>query len=342
MGFDVFVYARSEKNSLPLGQYSFRAKRIHCYFKSGFLKFGEFNIKLLLKLLFKKTDYILANDLDALVPAFIASKIRNKKLFYDTHEYYTGVPELKNAPFKKSVWKFFENRIFPKLETIYTVNDSVKRLYDTEYKKNLAVIRNVPVRTVVKPIEKPLHWKNRTVLLMQGIGIHPGRGGIELLEMMKFMPDEYLLVYIGWGTQWEEILQKRTAWSLQHKVEMIPKMPPEQLKQYTPHADLGFSLDGFDNDNYLYNLPNKLFDYIQAGVPVVATAIPEVLKIIEHYHCGICLFSNEPEKMAEAVIKLYHNKEYYQTLKNNARIAAQELCWDIEKIKLQDIYKPYL
>ena len=145
MGFDVRVVARRFSNSLPQGDYFFKAKRLRCFFRKGFMQFAEFNFKLFLVLLFAKTDYFLANDLDTLVPNYMVSKLRRKKIFYDTHEYYTGVPELKNSPFKKRVWKFFENWIFPKLNVVYTVNESIKKLYSTEYGNILTVIRNVPV-----------------------------------------------------------------------------------------------------------------------------------------------------------------------------------------------------
>lgn len=342
MGFDVRVIARRFSNSLPLEKYSFKCSRIKCFFRKGFMQFAEFNTKLFFRLLFSRSTYFLANDLDTLVPNYIVSKMRNKKIFYDTHEYYTGVPELKNSPIKKGIWKFFEDRIFPKLKVVYTVNESIKKLYKEEYQNNISVIRNVPVSNNVIPAELPQHWKERKILLMQGIGIHPGRGGLELLEMMKFMSDEYYLVYIGSGSLWDTIKMKRIEWKLEYKVEMLNKMPPSKLKQYTSLAHLGFSLDGFDNINYLFNLPNKIFDYIQAGVPVAAFPIPEVKNIIEQYQCGICFKSQNPECMADQVMQLMENKQLYEKLKENSLAAAKELCWEKEKDKLIAIYQDFL
>ncbi len=342
MGFEVNVIARQFSDSLPLDHYSFKAQRIRCHFKKGFLQFAEFNTKLFFKLLLVKTDYFLANDLDALVPNFIVSKLKKKKIFYDTHEYYTGVPELKNAPFKRGVWKFFENWIFPKLPVVYTVNDSVKNKYEQEYGNKIAVVRNVPVTAKINPKPVPEHWKEKIILLMQGIGIHPGRGGLELLETMKYLPENYYLVYIGGGTQWETIARMRKEWQLEDRVEMISKVPPSELKQYTPLASLGFTLDGFENINYLFNLPNKIFDYIHAGVPVVATPIPEVKTIIEQYQCGICLISQDPKDIAGQIKALMNNPQQYQQFKGNTIPAAKELCWENEEKKLIAIYRPYL
>jgi len=342
MGFDVKLIARKFSDSLPLDNYNFKAKRIRCFFRKGFMQFAEFNTKLFFHLLFCKTDYLLANDLDSLVPNYVISILRGKKIFYDTHEYYTGVPELKNSVVKKGIWKFFENWIFPKLKVVYTVNESIKRLYTEEYGNKISVIRNVPVSIEIEPIPKPEKWKDKIILLIQGVGIHPNRGGLQLLEMMKFLPENYYLVYIGGGGEWNTILNKRKEWGLENKVEMINKMPPLQLKQYTQLAHLGFSLDGAENINYLYNLPNKIFDYMHAGVPIMATPIPEVKTIIEQYQCGICFKSQDTKEMASEIIALMECPECYQRIRENAILASKELCWENEKNKLISIYQPFV
>lgn len=342
MGFEVFVIARSFNNSLPLDNYLFRSTRIKCYFKKGILQYAEFNFKLLCRLIFIKTNYFLANDLDTLIPNYFISKLRKKKLFYDTHEYFTGVPELRKSPAKRKFWKFFEDQIFPKLTTVYTVNDSVKEMYEKEYRKKITVVRNLPVTTNIAPAETPEHWKNKKILLMQGAGINEGRGGLELLEAMKYLPEVYQLVYIGGGNLWERIADKRKEWNLENKVEMIDKMPPSQLKKITPLAYLGFTLDSFEDINFLYNLPNKIFDYIHANVPVIATAIPEVKKIIDQYKCGICIPNNDPQVIAAAVEQLTNDAEMYTLFKQNCIAAAKELCWEKERNKLIEIYQPFL
>ena len=343
MGFTVHVIARELSNSLPLGNYNFSAERIRCHFKKGFLQYAEFNTKLFFKLLFHKTDYLLANDLDTLVPNFIAGKLRNKKIFYDSHEYFTGVPELQHAHFKRKVWKFFEDRIFPKLPVVYTVNNSIKELYQKEYgNKNIGVIRNVPATIPFTPKSLPQKWKGKIILLMQGIGMHAGRGAAELVEMMQFLPANYHLVFIGGGLAWDSLLQKIKELHLTDRVEMIPKVPPHELRAYTSLAHLGFSLDKPVSINYEFSLPNKIFDYIHGGIPVAATPVVEVKNIIEQYRCGFCFNTNEPEKMAVEVQQLMNDPQKYEQLKQNAVNAATVLNWENEQQKLIDIYRPFL
>ncbi len=336
------VIARSFNNSLPLDNYNFEATRIKCFCKKGFLQYAEFNIKLFIKLLFSKTDYLLSNDLDTLLPNYIVSKVKGKKIFYDTHEYFTGVPELRQSPFKRRVWKTIENWILPKLPIVYTVNNSVKETYEKEYGNSISVIRNVPFTERIEPMPLPEKWIGKKIILMQCAGINVGRGGMELLQAVSLLPDEFFLLYIGSGTEWETIAQKTKEWKLTHRVEMIAKLPPAQLKRYTLLAHIGCSLDSFDDINYLFNLPNKIFDYIHAGVPVIATAIPEVKKIMDEYKCGICIDNLLPATIAESIMQLMDSPQTYEAFKQQCIIAAKDLCWENESEKLKQIYRPYL
>ncbi|WP_300600397.1 hypothetical protein [Niabella sp.] len=342
MGFDVFLIGRAFGNSLSLGTYPFQARRMRCYFRKGVWQYAEFNLRLFFRLLFCKTDYLLANDLDTLAPNYIISKWRKKFLFYDTHEYFTGVPELADSPAKKQIWKRLEDAIFPRLPVVYTVSDAVKAKYQALYGTPISVVRNLPVPPPPSAIPRPAAWTGKRVLLMQGMGINHGRGGMESLEMMRYLPEDYYLVYIGGGLLWEQIRQKRTEWNLENRVEMIYKLPPDQLKNYTPHAELGLSLDGFTDENFLVSLPNKLFDYILAGIPVAATPLPEVKRIIEQYGVGFCLNNRTPREMAAEIAGFLDDAESIRKVRINVLNAQKELNWNQEKRVLIKIYEPYL
>lgn len=343
MGYSVHVIARSFGDSLPLQSYAFTATRIRCYFRKGILQYAEFNLKLFFRLLFTKTDYLLANDLDTLGPNYIIATLRRKRLFYDTHEYFTGVPELRSSPFKRKAWKFLEDSILPRLKTVYTVNNSVKGAYEKEYPRlDFGVIRNVPVTVHPVPAPMPAHWKGKIILLAQGAGLNEGRSCMELLEALPLLDERFHVVFIGGGTQWQYLQQRRQELQLEQRSDMWGKMLPEQLKTFTPLAHLGFSLDSFEDRNCLFNLPNKVFDYIHAGVPVVATAIPEVKAIIEQYECGICLDTLGPVALAAAITSLMDDEDRYKKFRLNTQIAAKQLCWEIEALKLQAIYQHYL
>lgn len=342
MGFDVHVFARKLPKSLPLETYLFHSTRFRCYFTRGAMQYTEFMTKLFFRLLFTRTDYFLANDLDSLLPNYLVSRLRGKYLFYDTHEYFTGAPELTNSPVKRKIWKRLENWLFPKLKTIYTVNNSVKNEYQKEYDVPIDVIRNVPVSTKNSAAPLPDNWKGKIILLAQGMGLNAGRSCIEMIEALPLLDERFHLVFIGGGTEWERLKHRREELELEHRIDMMDRMLPSQLKSFTALAHLGISLDSFNDKNCLFNLPNKVFDYLQAGVPIFATAIPEIKRIVDEYDCGICITNTSPEFISNTITELFNNNFRYESLRKNAIMASKDLCWENEEEKLMDIYKAFL
>jgi glycosyltransferase involved in cell wall biosynthesis len=105
------------------------------------------------------------------------------------------------------------------------------------------------------------------------------------------------------------------------------------LLHYTHNADIGISIDKNNNLNYRYSLPNKLFDYLQMGLPVLASNLPEIAAIISNYNAGEFITGYEPKELAENIQKIL-NSNSLQLYRKNALAAAAELTWDKEKQQL--------
>lgn len=340
MGFEVLLVGRKRSNSLPLQERAYRMHRMRLIFTKGPCFYAEYNIRLFFYLLFHSCDILLSNDLDTLVANFLASKIRRKELFYDSHEYYTETPELVNRKFVQGIWKRIEQWIFPKLKHVYTVNDSIAGLFTEKYHRQVGVVRNIPYRQEYKPgrSRKELGLPdNKKIILLQGAGINIQRGTEEMIEAMKYI-DSAVFVIIGGGDVLGELKKMSREMSLDNRVMFIPKMPFQELYQYSVHADLAVTLDKDTNINYRYSLPNKIFDYIQARIPVLASDLPEIRKVIEQYGIGRIVSSHEPEAIAHAVTAMLNDPEQYEIWKENLSFAAEELCWENEEKKLTQIY----
>lgn len=339
-GFDVLLIGRRTKKSLPLEERSYSTKRIHCFFKAGAIKYAEFNLKLFFKLLFKKTDLLLSNDLDTLVPNYVLTKLRRKKLYYDAHEYFTGMPELEKKPLKKKIWRKVEKFILPRLKYMYTVSEAVAEQYKKDYGIKMKVVRNVPLHSgfSIGTSEK-LFPEGKTILLLQGSGINKDRGAEELIQSMQLLPENFLLVLIGGGECWEDLKNLSRNLELDSKVRFIEKISFSELKKYTAQAYLGFSLDKPLNLNYQLSLPNKVFDYIHAEVPVLASDIKEVKKILETYRVGTIISEVTPQTIANAVTSVFNNQQQYEVWKKNTAKAAEELCWQKEQLVLKEIFQ---
>lgn len=343
LGFDVLLVGRKLPGSLPIAPRSYQTRRMKLLFTKGPLFYAEFNIRLFILLLFKKADLLFANDLDTLLPNFLISKVKSIPLVYDSHEYFTETPELVNRKFVQSVWKMIEEMIFPKLKDIITVNESIAGLFFDKYGKHVHVIRNIPPSQSVSftKTRKELNLpEEMPIILLQGSGINIQRGAEELVEAMQYVEGVRLLI-IGGGDVIDELKRKRIEMKLEDKITFLPKMPFDQLIRFTANADLGLTLDKDTNINYRFSLPNKLFDYIHAGVPVLASPLLEVRKIIEAFQVGETIESHEPKQLAEKITAMLADKEKLAFYRENCRKAAGVLTWENEKQLLIDILKKY-
>lgn len=341
MGFDVLLVGRILKGSLPVPHY--KHHRMKLFFTKGVAFYAAYHFRLFLFLLFKKADVLVANDLDTLLPNYLISKIKGLPLVYDSHEYYTEVPELQGNPNKKKIWLGLEQFIFPKLKKVFTVNASIAQIYEQKYKVKLNVLRNVPRKSHLqfdskaglrKQLNLPLDKK---IIIMQGAGINVSRGGEEAVEAMQFV-ENTLLYIIGAGDAFAILKQMVIDLKLQEKVIFIAKLPYSDLLNYTACADAGLTLDKDNNLNYRYSLPNKLFDYFACGLPVIASKLVEIEKIHQQFPFGILVPEVTAKSVAAAIQRINVDGADYKNWLVNIKVASEVLCWENEEKVIEQVY----
>lgn len=344
MGFDVTLVGRKQAKSLPLADRNYRTKRMKLLFEKGVLFYAFFQLRLFLYLLFHNQDLLVSNDLDTLWPNSIISRWKKIPLVYDSHEIFTEVPELVARPSKQNIWRKLEAKLFPKLRYVFTVNDSIATWFEKRYGIRPLVVRNMP--RFSKPYEHVMTREQLNlpsqgkIVLLQGAGINIDRGAEELVDAMRLVGN-VTLVIVGSGDVIPLLKKRVQERQLESRVIFTGKVPHEKLRAYTAIADLGVTLDKPTNINYKFSLPNKIFDYIHAGVPVLASELPEVAAIVRNYKVGIVIPSVTPEAVANGIHEAFASTEY-QTWKANALKAASSLCWESEEEVLKSVYSQFL
>jgi glycosyltransferase involved in cell wall biosynthesis len=344
LGCEIIIIGRKSGDCCDSNTITFKTRRFKMIFKRGFLFYKFFNIRLFFYLLFHKYDLLVANDLDTLLPNFLVSKLRCLPLIYDSHEYFTGVPEIQNRSFVKLVWKTIEKMIFPHLKNTMTVSDSVAAQYETEYGIRPVTVRNCSRKTnaIIPYLREELGiGKDHLLLILQGTGINVDRGGEELIEAVR-QTDKVSLLIVGSGDLLSTLKERVKELDLSDRVKFISKVPWEELIRYTKSADAGLSIDKDTNINYRFSLPNKLFDYISAGIPVIASDLPGIKKIITENKCGIIIPKVTPEEISIAMKELRDNKDLLTELKRNAIIASESINWEKESSKIIEFYNRVL
>jgi glycosyltransferase involved in cell wall biosynthesis len=332
MGFKVTLVGRELPSSSPIKNWNFETKRMKLLFKKGVLFYTFFNTRLFFYLLFKKSDVLYANDLDTLLPNYLVSKLKGSKLIYDSHEIFCEVPELQQTPFKKKIWERLERSIVPKLKYCITVNQSIANYFKEKYGTEFKVVRNIPAEANGQPIKERSELgvkPGAKMIVLQGAGINIQRGAEELVLAMNFVEGAQLFI-IGGGDVWSKLEQLVKENKLEDKVKLIKKIPKEELVNYTFNADLGISIDKNTNLNYSYSLPNKVFDYIQAEVPILASKLVEIEALISKYNIGAFIVDHEPKHIAERIGWMLHSTDY-ELWKRNLKQAKKELTWEEEK-----------
>lgn len=344
LGCSITIAGRRKGDCCKSSDIPFRTRRFRMIFRKGFLFYKFFNIRLLFYLLFKKSDLLVANDLDTLLPNYIVSRLKGIPLIYDSHEYFTGVPEVMNRPFVKWTWKQIERAIVPRLKYMITVSDSIANLYREEYNIIPVTVRNCSRRSdKIKPYSRKELGipEDALLLILQGTGINIDRGAGELVDALELCGNAFLLI-VGSGDVVPALKKKVEEQELDRRVRFISRVTWDELMRYTRAADIGISLDKDTNLNYRFSMPNKIFDYFSAGIPVLAGALPEVTKLITGFTSGIVLNEITPQAIAKALNILDSNREMLKYLKNNAIESSGFLTWDEESKKAEEIFKAAL
>ena len=334
-GFEVVLIGRRSKDSLKLKR-PYRTERFRMLFKKGFFFYAEFNTRLFWALLFKRKSLLYANDLDTLLPNFLAAKISRTPLVYDSHEYFTEVPELLDRPFVRSIWEKLEASIFPRLQHVITVNDKLAEIYSEKYQVPVTAIRNVPELTPENGLDNSESDKNKNslktkeILIYQG-ALNLGRGIELMIDSMEFLPEMKLLI-AGQGDISEELRRRVEQRSLGNRVYFTGRLIPKELKKLTKSASLGLSLEENLGLNYKYALPNKIFDYIHAGIPVIVSNLPVMSRLVSDNRVGEVLEERTPKSLAGLVRKVLSQKEAYR---KNLHDAARKFNWNEEKKEFQ-------
>jgi glycosyltransferase involved in cell wall biosynthesis len=339
MGFDVMLAGRRLPSSLPLSDRAYQTRRLRLLFRKGPHFYAEFNLRLFLFLLFRKCDLLVSNDLDTLLANYLVSRIRRVPLVHDCHEYFRGVPELVGRPRVTGVWKFIEDRIFPKLRHVVAVNGSIAAIYREEYGIPLTVVRNVPFRngTVLKKDKAELGIPpGERVILYQG-AVNMGRGLEEMILAMNHIRTRARLLIIGTGDILDELKQVVRTHELDGRVIFTGQVPFEDLLPYTSMGDIGISIEKDLGVNYQNCLPNKFLDYIQAGLPVLVSPFPEMAKIVNRYGIGRLLESHDPVQLAETIDRLFTDEAELARFRENLVLAASDLCWENEAPVLKQL-----
>lgn len=310
---EITVYKIEKKN--PLFFY------LKCFF--GFLK----------KAFSDKYDIIFAEDVFALPALTIAARYKKAKIFYDSRELYGFLAALTERKLVQSLISRIESFFIKKVNGVIVTGsmdaDFLKKQYNLN---NTILLRNLPYfKTEFRSVRLKEKFKipsENLLIIYQGIVVK-GRGIRIALEALKDL-NKTTFIIIGDGEYRDYYQEMIGEMGLKDKVFFTGKIPQEDLLNYTAEADLGLCLIENISISYYYALPNKLFEYIMADVPVVITNLPQMVKVVDDYKVGYVIEDNDSKTLMNLLKFLEDDRTPLKLLKENCKKAKEELNWEKE------------
>lgn len=288
-------------------------------------------------------DVYHAHDLDALWPAARAARQLRVPLVYDSHELFARQSSLVGRPVVRGFWEFCERRLLRRVHRVLTVSDAIA--LDLQRRYGLvdtpAVIRNLPPWR--QPVADPrlrcalgLCGDPEPLALYQG-GFLTDNGLAEVIDAMRYI-DVGRLVLLGGGPTEAALRAQVAAAELADRVRFLPKVPFPELHEWTCGADVGVCVIKPTGDSFMWSLPNKLFEYFIAGLPVLAGDTPQIRQVITDTGAGVVADARDPRAIAGALRSLFDDTDLRRQLSTAAQVAARRYCWEQEAPRLLALY----
>lgn len=285
-----------------------------------------------------RADIYFAEDIYTLPFAAYYARKNKGKLIYNSRELYAflgGHAKKKHLSF---LLRTIEKIFIKKCNLVLTTGELDTQFLEKMYSiSNVITVRNIPAYS--RPdnsidLRKELNIpEDKVILLYQGV-LLKGRGIQKVFKALQRIDNAVFLI-LGEGEQRAGFGKLAEELGVADKVIYYGMVPHSKLVNYSAAADAGIALIENISLSYYYALPNKLFEYIMAGVPVISSTLPQMKKIVDDYGVGITANAENEEDVYIAVRDFIADREAMKVYKENCLNAAKELNWQMEFEKLK-------
>lgn len=360
-GYDVSIVDIEEEGSHPREEVLQGIKRLHvlmppAFFTTRLDKFTLFRVTKLfvnttLRLLQDGSDVYHGHEVSGLLPCYIAGMLRRKPVIFDAHEmplFERPLSELgRSRLMLRQLLVYMLAYIVPRCAGVITVSppivDELRRRYRLS---EVTLIRNVPPYKTVTKTNRLREFLGLApevrVVLYQGY-LQPNRGLDRLIRAASYLEPNTVIVMMGKNrkTTQSQLEALIASEGVADRVKIIPPVPYAELLEWTSSADIGVNVASPDYSmNVRFFLPNKLFEYLMSGVPVLTSPLPAMVEVVQTHDAGRVLPSLEPADIGRAINSMLEDPESLARMSRNAIAATrEEYNWEKERSKLIDLYQ---
>lgn len=292
-----------------------------------------FWFKLFFALLSSKSDLFYSHDIFPLLPVFLVSKIKRVPFVYDAHEFWHGNSQIENRPLMKKFWTFYEKIFIKSAKKVITVSEPIARELERIYGiEEAGVYTNLPLSKQLPIDRNKLHnllsidpWKK--IVLYQGRFLF-NNGLDTVIRSFSNVSEKAVLVLIGEGSEKEYLQTVAEKNGVSDRVFFAGPFPHGELINYTVCADIGLCLIKNSGMSYYYSAPNKMFEFIQANVPQLASDFPEMRKYVKVLGLGKVIDPDDQNMITETINGMISDDSMLNNMRNKCREASEKLVWE--------------
>lgn len=344
-GFDILIAAFHEPGALlhedidgrRVKRFALATRNLPKNLGFQLIKYIEWHLKVVSYYSKCKITIIHCHDLLPLAIAVHLKLITGAKLIYDAHELETEAYGL--GGFRKALAKLFEGFLLKFVDYLFTVSPSILSWYREKFRHlPIQLIRNIPCRLPVSvneivPLRENYGLGEEDLLFIYLGGISKGRGVRAILDAFSYPSVRHHVLFMGSGAMQDEVLE---AAVLNSRIHHLHPVPPAELLQYVKGADIGLCLIEDYCLSYRYCLPNKLFESIASGLPVLASNLPDQAQLVERYKAG-WIVNPDSYSVKNFLSQITHDQ--VKQLKAGLSDRTASLTWENEQDNLINVYK---
>ncbi len=272
-----------------------------------------------------------ASDLYGLSAMCVSAGNNEASYTYDSRELYPYVAATSGRPWVTWYWEYIESKYIGGATAVFTVSERIAKHLTATYRiPRPTVVWNVPPRTYVVKSNKlsDLAGLETSVAIVLHLGQLRRARGCETLVRSMVDVDAARLVFLGYGPEKAGLQSLSEQLGLRDRIIFLRPVPPDEVLEYASGASVGVTLLQDTCLNHRYALPNKLFDYLTAGVPVLASNLPEIRALVQGYNVGKIVDPNDPKAVARALNQMIGAGSERETWNRNAERLCETFNWE--------------
>lgn len=301
------------------------------------------------ELVAQRPDILHAHDSNALLPIARAARRLGIPFVYDAHDLWTGRPRRGRSRLyfaaSQLYFRKLERRLLPRAAAHLTVSPPIARYLERAYRlPEVTLVPNYPPaalaveRRELRSLPGGERIPDGVELVLYIGGLMAERGIEQLVRAMGGLPAAHL-VLLGEGVLAPAIRELATELGLSGRVHLLAPVPTKDVVAYAASASIGVSPIIPSCLNYRYSLPNKLFQYMAAGIPVVASDFDQIRHVVLEHGAGYLVDMTNVRSLAAAIGILLGDPDRASMGRNGRAAIATSFNWGVSADALLAVYQ---